>query len=201
MPTLRLTLQSQSAVERYTFLVHLARQLLLDATLNSAWANQNVVEACFALSEEELVRDLRISHKNILDTLRHILHGEKLWLDCLLTTADGGTWRLPIGPAAELPLEQIRQQWPEIARRSAAWLENQSERDLAAELTLQLPGEVEARFPRWRILRHVLDHSSLHRGQVIGMFRMLGRQPPAVSPMDYYLSNQNRPPNPNRPHR
>ena len=55
---------------------------------------------------------------------------------------------------------------------------------------LQLPGGVERRFPRWKILRHVLVHSTLHRGQIVGMIRMLGHQPPANSPMDYYLAGE-----------
>jgi uncharacterized damage-inducible protein DinB len=30
----------------------------------------------------------------------------------------------------------------------------------------------------------------MHRGQVVGMIRMLGHLPPAVSPMDYYLAGE-----------
>jgi uncharacterized damage-inducible protein DinB len=58
------------------------------------------------------------------------------------------------------------------------------------ELMLHLPGGVEQRFPRWIILRHVLEHSTLHRGQVVGMIRMLGHRPPANSPMDYHLAGE-----------
>jgi uncharacterized damage-inducible protein DinB len=39
-------------------------------------------------------------------------------------------------------------------------------------------------------LRHVLEHSTLHRGQVVGMIRMLGHQPPAIQRMDYYLTGE-----------
>jgi uncharacterized damage-inducible protein DinB len=56
-------------------------------------------------------------------------------------------------------------------------------------LTVQLPERVE-RFPRWKILRHVLEHSTMHRGQVVGMIRMLGHQPPAINAMDYYLAGK-----------
>ncbi|MGA8270828.1 MAG: DinB family protein [Candidatus Sulfotelmatobacter sp.] len=167
------------------------KQYILDATRGSAWANQNLLEGCSALSDEELERDLRISHVNILGTLRHICDGERVWLDCLLTTGDGGTWRLPQSPAPKLSLDRLRQEWPEIWNGFSHWLETKSEAELQNEVILQLPGDVEERFPRWKILRHVLAHSNLHRGQVIGMIRMLGHQPPAVSPMDYYLSNMN----------
>jgi uncharacterized damage-inducible protein DinB len=95
---------------------------------------------------------------------------------------------LPPGPAPELSLDALGKIWPEIWNGFDHWLDNLPGSGLGIELTLQLPGGIERRFPRWKILRHVLEHSTLHRGQVVGMIRMLGHQPPANSPMDYYLA-------------
>jgi uncharacterized damage-inducible protein DinB len=36
----------------------------------------------------------------------------------------------------------------------------------------------------------MLDHSTMRRGQIVGMIRMLGYQPPGVSAMDYYLAGE-----------
>jgi uncharacterized damage-inducible protein DinB len=166
------------------------QQLLLADIRRSAWANQNLIEGCAALTAEEMERDFRISHTNIRSTLSHIYDGERVWLDCLSTTADLGTWRLPTGAAPEYSLDVLRQRWPQLWEGFVRWLEETSESSLQVELNLQLPGEIERRFPRWKILRHVLEHSTMHRGQVIGMFRMLGHQPPAISPMDYYLAGE-----------
>jgi uncharacterized damage-inducible protein DinB len=174
----------------YTFLVSLAKQVLITDVRQSAWANQGLLDGCAALTAEELGRDLGISHKSILATLFHIYDGERVWLDCLRTTADMGTWRLPIAPGPRLSLEQLRQKWPELWDGYDHWLDERSESSLTVELNLRLPGEVEKRLPRWKILRHVLHHSTLHRGQVVGMMRMLGHQPPPNSPMDYYLAGE-----------
>ena len=168
----------------------LAKQLLLTDVRRSAWANQNLLEGCAALSGEELTRDFRISHASILSTLGHTYDGERVWLDCLSTTADLGTWRLPQGPAPEHSLNTLMRSWPEIWEGFDNWLSELPEPSLAIELNLQLPGAIERRFPRWKILRHVLEHSTLHRGQVVGMIRMLGYQPPPNSPMDYYLAGE-----------
>jgi len=170
--------------------VPLAKQLLLVDVRRSAWANQNLLEGCAALTPEEMERDFRISHGNILSTLRHIYEGERVWLDCLSTTADLGTWRLPMGATPKYSLDALRQQWPQLWDGFGGWLEGQSESSLQVELNLQLPGGIERNFPRWKILRHVLEHSTMHRGQVVGMIRMLGHQPPATSPMDYYLAGE-----------
>jgi len=174
----------------YTFPMSFAKQLLIAEVRQSAWANQGLLEGCADLSAEELGRDLRLSHHSILSTLCHIYDGERVWLGCLRTTADMGTWRLPPGPAPKLSLDELRQKWPKLWDGYDGWLAEQSESSLTADLNLQLPGAVEARLPRWKILRHVLHHSTLHRGQVIGMMRMLGHRPPPNSPMDYYLAGE-----------
>jgi uncharacterized damage-inducible protein DinB len=62
------------------------------------------------------------------------------------------------------------------------------EAGLGVELTVLLPGELEPSLPRWKILRHVLEHSTLHRGQIVGMIRMLGHTPPGIHRMDFYLA-------------
>jgi uncharacterized damage-inducible protein DinB len=170
--------------------VSTARQLLLTDVRRSAWADQRLLDGRAALTAEELERDFRISHTNILATLCHIYDGERVWLDCLQTTADHGTWRLPQGPAPELSLDVLRKRWPEIWDGFRRWLEGLPEAGLGDELTLQLPGGVERPLPRWKILRHVLEHSTMHCGQVVGMIRMLGHQPPATSSMDFYLSGE-----------
>jgi uncharacterized damage-inducible protein DinB len=169
--------------------VSLTIQLLLNDIGRSAWANHCLLEGCSALTAEELECDLRISHTSILSTLRHIYDGERVWFDCLRTTADQGSWRLPQGPAPEFSFDVLRQGWPEIWDGFPRWLEGLPESGLEIELSVQLPKRV-AHLPRWKILRHVLEHSAMHRGQVVGMIRMLGHQPPPNSPMDYYLAGE-----------
>ena len=164
--------------------------MLLTDVRRSAWANHSLLEGCLTLTGDELERDFRISHNSILATLCHTYDGERVWLDCLRTTPDGGSWQLPQGPAPALSLDALARKWPELWHGFVSWLNELEEDGLVIELMLQLPGGIERRFPRWKILRHVLEHSTLHRGQVVGMIRMLGHTPPPNSPMDYYLANE-----------
>jgi len=174
----------------YTFCVSLGKELLLTDVRLSAWADRNLLHGCAALTPEELNRDLRISHASVLYTLSHIYDGERVWLDCLRTTPDLGSWRLPQGPGPEYSVEALMQNWPQLWSGYSRWLDDLPENSLSVELLLYLPGGVERRLPRWKILRHVLEHSTMHRGQVVGMMRMLNHQPPANSPMDYYLAGE-----------
>ena len=166
------------------------KELLLSDVSYSAWANQRLLDACSALTNEEIERDLRISHSSVLSTLGHICDGEKVWLDCLSTTGERGTWRLPQGAAPELSLDALQQYWPRLSDGYHRWLKDLSEADLKVELSVQLPGDVEPSLARWKILRHVLEHSTLHRGQIIGMIRTLGHTPPGIHRMDFYLAGE-----------
>ena len=167
-----------------------AKQLFVSDLRYSAWANLRVLDACAERAAEDLERDLGISHNSILATLQHICDAEKVWLDCLSTTAPGGQWTLPPGPAPRLRLTELRQKWPEFWEGYEKWVGGLSDvaTELQAEVFVQIPDGSVPRFTRWKILRHVLDHSQFHRGQVVGMIRSLGHTPPATNRGDYWLA-------------
>jgi len=158
--------------------------------LYSAWANRRLLDACARLNPEELERGLGVSHSNILATLQHICDAEKVWLDCLTTTGSGASWRLPPGPAPALSLNELWRRWPEFWEGYEKWLDRLADAasEMSVEVIVLLPEEMAPRLPRWKILRHVLDHSQFHRGQIVGMIRRLGHTPPAINRMDYWLA-------------
>jgi uncharacterized damage-inducible protein DinB len=166
------------------------RQLFLSDLHYSAWANHRMLDSCAAFTAEELEQDLRLSHRNILSTLQHICDAEKVWLDCLTTTASGGTWILPPGPAPKLTLDDLAQKWPELWQGYEKWLDELQNvaSELEEQLSVKIPDGRLPRFQRWQILSHVLDHSQFHRGQVIAMIRILGHTPPAINRGDYWLA-------------
>ena len=155
----------------------------------SAWSNQRLLDAATALSAEELQRDLHASHSSILATLRHFYDGERVWLDCVRDTPALATYVLPPGPAPELLLEELKQAWPRLWDGYINWLEGVEAIALEEKLIVQMPGSAPL-FPRWKVLRHVLDHSQFHRGQVIAMIRALGHRPPAINRMDYWQEEE-----------
>ena len=40
--------------------------------------------------------------------------------------------------------------------------------------------------PVWQIVLHVVNHATLHRGQVVAMLRQLGMTPPGTDLIYYY---------------
>jgi uncharacterized damage-inducible protein DinB len=165
-------------------------QLFASDIRYSEWASRRLLDACATLTPEEVTRDLGVSHHTILATLQHIRDGERVWLDCLSTTAREETWTLPSAPAPELSLAELQEQWPELWKGYERWLNRlpNAASELEVEVFVQIPDGRVPRFRRWYILRHVLDHSQFHRGQVIAMIRTLGHTPPAINRGDYWLA-------------
>ena len=97
-----------------------------------------------------------------------------------------GPWLLPQGTPPQPSLDDLRRSWPALSDGYRRWIEELPGSGLEVELRVLLPGNVEPSLPCWKILRHVLEHSIFHRGQIVGMIRTLGHTPPGTHRMDYY---------------
>ena len=167
-----------------------ARQALQTDLEYSAWANLLVLDTCTHLTPEELARDLGCSHRNIIETLFHFYDGERFWTECLRANAlppldtMGTTVQPSVAP--EQTLATLQQSWPKLWTDALQWFSALSAEDLTTQLTSHLAvGNVY--LTRWQILRHMINHSTMHRGQIIAMLRMLGEQPPDTNLMSFYL--------------
>jgi len=161
------------------------KPLLLAHTDYSAWATSQLLKACSQLTFDQLDSGLGASHSSILRTFRHIHDGERVWLRRII---EGGTDRLPPGPAPEHSFEFLVQSWPELWQGYRQYLVSASDTDLTAELSTIVPNGADLRVPRWQIVLHAVNHSTLHRGQIITMLRSLGIQPPNTDLTEYWLT-------------
>jgi uncharacterized damage-inducible protein DinB len=165
-----------------------AKQSLQLDVKYSAWGNRRLLEACAALTPAERMRDLGLSHSSVLGTLHHIFVAERFWTDCLLAN------EMPpmheIGPSDTPPeprLDLLEQAWPTVWSGLDEWLAGVPEEELAQTLRCQLSADRASHLARWQLVRHVVNHSTLHRGQVVGMLRAMGKQPSNVDLLTYYL--------------
>ncbi len=161
------------------------KQLVLAQTGYNEWATRRVLNACSSLSLEQLESELGASHSSVLGTLNHIYDGELVWLERL---KEDGIWRLPEEPAPARSFKFLVQAWPELWLGYRQWIDSASEADLTHEFTTLLPAEAQLRGPRWQIILHVVNHSTLHRGQIITMLRTFGLKPPNVDLMSFSVT-------------
>jgi uncharacterized damage-inducible protein DinB len=155
------------------------------------WANRRVLDAAEKLPPEELLRDVRISYRSILGTLLHIAGADWIWLE---------RWRgnSPVGqdvwagwtPDDARSLQQVREKWQPVMRRRNEYLEGLSDADLNRELGYRrFTGEPYS-LPLVQQMQHVGNHSTLHRGQVVGMIRQLGMVPPSTDLLFYVMETR-----------
>jgi uncharacterized damage-inducible protein DinB len=154
----------------------------------SAWATRCLLAACEMLTPAELSRDLHLSHHSVLGTLSHTYGSERFWMECLL--ADQLPPLSEIGrPGPSASLAELESAWPGVWTALDTWLSPLPADGLLVSLRCRRPPQPDIHFTRWQILRHSLNHSTQHRGQVVGMLRALGKQPPNVDLFSYYLLN------------
>lgn len=168
----------------------LAKSILLDDLAYSAWATRTLLDAAAALTPEEQIRNLGLSHRSVLETLHHIFLSERFWFECLAASAlpplhtIGGSAPPPLPTLAELAAA-----WQSVLIDAYSWLAALPEEQLPGTLASELaPGGPVAQLARWQIIRHSVNHGTMHRGQIVSMLRMLGKQPPSIDVTTYYLA-------------
>ncbi|MDE3199804.1 MAG: DUF664 domain-containing protein [Acidobacteriota bacterium] len=169
------------------------KQTLLADVDYSAWANGVLLSACADLTEEQLDKDLGASHESILRTLRHIYYAERAWqrrlaAGVLPPMVEVGDQRTFQDPDPEPGLVELQRDWPRMHRELHAWVDNATEPLLNGELTSLMPDGSRFAVKSWEIVVHSVNHSTLHRGQIISMLRMLGAQSPNLDQFSFYLS-------------
>jgi len=143
----------------------------------SAWASRKLVEAVGAVTDADFAKPVGVSHSSLLGTLAHILWADWLWFTRVVEPMDKP------GHTREV-LETV---WPELQDKWIAWAERASDPEINRVVEYQsiLDGQI-ARTPAWQIVMHVVNHATLHRGQVMGMLRQMGMTPPHTDLMNFY---------------
>jgi uncharacterized damage-inducible protein DinB len=150
------------------------------------WADREVLAACSQLNTEELNRDLGISHTGVFGTLQHMFIAEYDWLARLRHSMTAPTTEVPRAllfpdPNPGPDLAGLLQLWPSAWEGFRQYLETLQESDLDVEFDA-----MGHRIPRRKLILHVGNHATLHRGQIVGMFRQLGHRPPSTDLFTYH---------------
>jgi len=143
----------------------------------STWASRRLLDAALKLDAEQQHRDVGVSHKSVHATLAHILSGDRIWLSRIVGQ--------PIEPEGALEVE-----WPEIGRRWEQLAEGWNDSDLERVVDYKQSSGREFDSTVREIVLHVVNHATLHRGQVMAIFRQLGIAPPPTDLIFYYREQQ-----------
>ncbi len=147
----------------------------------STWASRRLMDAALALDAEQRHRAMNVSHKSVHDTLAHILMADRIWLARVS------------GRVLSNPMEQteaVEAEWPRVQQQWEALADAWNEADLVRVVVYKDMKGNPYETPLWQIVMHVVNHATLHRGQVMAMFRQLGVAPPPTDLIFYYREQQ-----------
>jgi len=150
------------------------------------WANSLALNAAAELSNESLCRDFGISHGSIFGTLLHMAGAEWIWLERWhgRSPAAKEAWALwKIESCADLAT--LNERWRDVDDRRASFISELDEARLKVDMPFKLLSGDASSMPLVDQMQHVVNHATLHRGQVVGMIRQLGIAPPSTDLLFY----------------
>ena len=146
------------------------------------WANERMLDASRALSDEQLVQDTGSSFPSVRDTLVHVMSAEWVWLarwKGMSPTAMPEPWKT-------LMLGDIEREWSAFDAELQQFVRSLRDSDLERTVSYRnLAGEPFTT-PLSQMMRHVVNHGSYHRGQITTMLRQLGAAAPTTDLIVWY---------------
>lgn len=155
------------------------------------WANALVLDAAADLDDATLRTDRKISHGSILGTLAHMAGAEWLWLERWRgrSHTGPGIWAA-WSEDAFADVAALRANWRALETTRSNLLATLTDAELRAPRTFKRLDGSEVTLPLGEQMMHVVNHATMHRGQVVGMLRQLGKTPPSTDLMRYYTQRQ-----------
>lgn len=153
------------------------------------WANARAMDAAAKLSDEHLRHDFGISYKSIFGTLLHMAGAEWIWLERWNGRAPGREAWSMWSTDSFADLAALNKRWAELIDQRARYISELDEARLAAEMPFKLLSGDASSMRLAHQMQHVVNHATLHRGQVVGMIRQLGLEPPSTDLLFYIRSD------------
>jgi uncharacterized damage-inducible protein DinB len=148
----------------------------------NAWATNRMFQALEALPPEEIMRDLKSSHRSIHGTLTHLVGAEKIWLSRMTGTPD----KTMLKPADVPAIADLKAMWEQTGFATARFLGGMNDRRLLETFTMTTSTGEQFTHVYAQALQHVVDHSTYHRGQVVTLMRQLGHTPPNTGMITFF---------------
>jgi uncharacterized damage-inducible protein DinB len=148
------------------------------------WANAKMLDACRKLTPEQYAAEPMPGWSPVRSTVYHIAIVTDGWLRGLANDPDDSfptEAELPTVDDAERLLDRAYQRLNELlSKLTPEWL--------ATPVTYRRRGR-SATLPPWVVLRHVVNHTTYHRGQVASKLKRFGVQQPETD-FVYYAFEQ-----------
>ncbi|MEM9834013.1 MAG: DinB family protein [Bacteroidota bacterium] len=152
-----------------------AYQLIEDKIRYNQWANQRILDWLKPKSSHLLLEPVQSSFTSLNKVIHHIMEAETYYLSILEGT-EGRYYE-------ELPTEEIFQKLLAVDQRLLSWYIGQTSEVVDKIISLKRSPH-EERYSVATLITHIVNHTTYHRGQIVGMRHQIGiTEPPKT---DYY---------------
>jgi len=138
------------------------------------WANQKIVQACYALSDDQLdVQPQSATKGSIRRTLLHLVHSQLGYLSLLTMPVDQ---RRDIAPAFAELADSVRRSGEGLLALASGARQPLESRIQTKDAFYAQP---------WVVMVQVINHATEHREQLKSMLSALGVTPPDIDGWDF----------------
>lgn len=139
------------------------------------WANQQIIQACYALSDEQLdAEPSSATMGSIRETLSHMVRSQRGYLALLTLPVDER-------PTTLLAFSELVESARESGEGLLALARAEASQPLAARLRTRDGWLVEP----WVVIAQIINHATEHREQIKSMLSALGVTPPEIDGWSY----------------
>jgi uncharacterized damage-inducible protein DinB len=140
----------------------------------TGWASRKLLDTVSQLNEEQRSEGMQVSHESIQGTLGHIHFADRIWYSRAVE-------RITLPPLADMcTWEALTGDWPALQRQWETWAESLTDGDMERMVAYKYMDGTPGSTPLSQVVMHVVNHATLHRGQVVAMLRQVGVKPPAT---------------------
>ena len=145
------------------------KDYLLELARYNVWANARLADWLTQISTAQWVHAFDGSFKSLEATALHIASAEKIWFERL-----EGQPQPFLSLAFQGDRSEVLSVWKAASANLERYLATSSEENLAGTFTYRnLKGD-EFTDQRYKVLAHVFNHSTYHRGQLVNYLRETG---------------------------
>lgn len=146
-----------------------------------SWANAVVFDVVGAVPEEQRQAAATGSFPSLVGTLAHIVSAEWVWLQRWLGESPTAvpSW------AATPSLAALRAELSAVESGRASFLDALADSDLERAVSYRTLAGQAYTDTLAALFRHVINHSTYHRGQLTAQLRQLGHTPPNTDLVRY----------------
>jgi uncharacterized damage-inducible protein DinB len=154
--------------------------LLRDAFAHHVWATLRIIDACDALSPEQLQTTVPGTYGSVIGTVQHIVGADSWYLfrtsgERTTPIADGAEESMDLA-ALRSTMEAHGQAWPTVLAQDP---------DPDTVIVTRRDDGSETRAPMSIRLAQALHHGSDHRSQICTALTTLGLEPPPIDLWDF----------------